>query len=281
MTEPVGRRIGMLRNERGIALLIVILATTLLIALVVEFAYGTRVSLRGAVNFRDSMRAYYLARSGVNFAGALLSYNLKNRDLQDNLEQRDWQVVPVTTAPDTVLRVRWEDEGGKLDVRNVAKGTTGYDRVSKLFEVMGISQDVLDRMSDWELDQRRQFTLLTQIHQFLNDADFAKVQDDLTVFPGNQVDVNTAPAAVLQSLGMDPDLAQRVVAQRINEPFAKMEDVTAFLGQSNTMAAGALNVTSNTFRVDSYATVGGYTKQIEAVITRSATGFTVQYWRSL
>ena len=62
-------------NERGVALLIALLVTTLLIALVFEFAYGTRVSLRAAVNFRDGQRAFYLARSGVNFAGKLLSEN--------------------------------------------------------------------------------------------------------------------------------------------------------------------------------------------------------------
>ena len=71
-------------NERGVALLIVLLVTALLLALIFEFAYGTRVSLRAAVNSRDSQRAYFLARSGVNFAGALLSDNLKNNKLQDN-----------------------------------------------------------------------------------------------------------------------------------------------------------------------------------------------------
>ncbi len=53
------------QSNRGIALLVVLLVTALLIALIFEFAYGTRVSLRGAVNFRNSQRAYFLARSGV------------------------------------------------------------------------------------------------------------------------------------------------------------------------------------------------------------------------
>jgi len=35
------------------------------------------------------------------------------------------------------------------------------------------------------------------------------------------------------------------------------------------------------FKVNSFATVGGYTKQVEAVITRSVFGFTVNYWRAL
>ena len=59
-------------NEHGVALIIVLLVTALLIALIFEFTYGTRVSLRAAVNYRNSERAHYLARSGVNMAGVVL-----------------------------------------------------------------------------------------------------------------------------------------------------------------------------------------------------------------
>jgi type II secretory pathway component PulK len=101
----VSARVNVMRNERrrrgndrGVALIIVLLVTALLIALIFEFAYGTRISMRSAVNFRDSQRAYYLARSGVKFAGLLLSDNLKKGKLQDQIEQRDWQVVPLMTG---------------------------------------------------------------------------------------------------------------------------------------------------------------------------------------
>src|SRR5512147_2488161 len=57
------------KNQRGVALIIVLLVTALLIALIFEFAYGTRISLRAAVNYRDSQRAYFLARSGVFLFG--------------------------------------------------------------------------------------------------------------------------------------------------------------------------------------------------------------------
>ena len=65
------------RDDRGVALIIVLLVTALLIALIFEFAYGTRISLRATVNFRNSQRAYYLARSGVNFVGRFLVANLQ------------------------------------------------------------------------------------------------------------------------------------------------------------------------------------------------------------
>jgi hypothetical protein len=76
-------------------------------------------------------------------------------------------------------------------------------------------------------------------------------------------------------------MAGMVVERRNKEPFKKPEEINAFLGPENTMVAGLLAVTSDVFKVDSHATVGGYTKQIEAIITRSGSRFTISYWRAL
>ncbi len=264
-------------NDRGVALIIVLLVTALLIALIFEFAYGTRISLRSAMNFRDSQRAYFLARSGVNFANEILSDNLKNNRLQDNLEQREWQIVPLMTGADTELRVRWEDEGGKINISTVFAGNDAYKRLSKLFDVLAISQAQLDRM----VEVQKNFYLITELHRFLSDEDFQKLKDFVTVGLLNTVNVNTASSEVLQSLNISPGMAGMLVERRSKEPFKNQSEVNAFLGPDNTMIAGQLTVTSDVFKVDSYATVGGYTKQVEAVITRSISGYKVNYWRAL
>jgi len=269
-------------NSRGVALIIVLLVTALLIALIFEFAYGTRISLRAAVNYRDSERAYYLARSGVNFAGLLLSDSLQKGKLQDNIEQLDWQVVPIMTGSnDTELRVRWEDESGKINITNLTKGSDGYNRVSKLFEIRGINQDILDKISTWMIEQKRSFYLIADLHQFLSDEEYGKVQDDVTVSPGAQININTSSVDVLQSIGLSSGLASMVVDRRNQQPFKTTQEIVDFLGPSNTMATGQLTSTSNVFKINAFATVGGYTKQVEAVITRSVSGFTVNYWRAL
>jgi len=275
-----GRISELMKNNRGVALLIVLLITALLTALIVEFAYGTRVSVRSAVNYRDSQRAYFLARAGVNFAGALLSDNLKKGKLQNNLEQRDWQVVPIVSTGDTELRIRWEDEGGKINISTVFKGNDAYKRLGKLFEVLAINQDSLDRM----VENKKNYFLTDELHQVLSDEEFRKLKDFVTVSPVARVDVNTASSEVLQSLGLSAGMAQMVVEKRTTEPFKLQEEVNAFLGNENTMVAGQLSVTSDVFKVYSFATMGGYTKQVEAVITRSAdtyNPFKISYWRAL
>ncbi len=268
-------RIGV--SERGVALLIVLLITALLLALVFEFAYATRVSLRGAVNYRDAKRAAYLARSGVNFAGRLLGDHLKNGRAQDDLEQREWQIVPVVSEGDTELRVRWEDEAGRISIANVRTGQPSLDRLERLFGLRGIGIDALER-----IHELKDLRLPEELRQVLSDEEYDKVRDAVTVHSGtNNVDINTAPADVLQSMGMSPSLASLVIDRRRREPFRTNGDIAGFPGMDTALAA-KLDPSSNVFRVHAHATVGEYTKQAEAVVRRdTGGGFAVLYWRML
>ncbi len=263
------------RNDRGVALIIVLLVTALLVALIFEFAYATRISLRAAVNFRDNERAYYLARSGINVAGLLLSDLLKKGKLQDYLKQDMQDVSSIMEISDAQLRVKWDDESAKINVSNLTKGSTGYNRISILFEIVGINRDRLDQISDWMINERRSLYLVTELHKFLNDEEFVKIQNFVTTTQANtfnQIDINTASLEVLQSIGIPSGLAEMIIQRRSNTFFKTPQEVADFLGPQNAGAAGQLTTTSDVFKVDSFATAGGFTKQLEAVIVRRSDG---------
>jgi general secretion pathway protein K len=61
------------RRQRGVALLMVLIALTVLGAMTADFMETNEVYLATAVNHRDAAKAEYLARSGVNLARLLLS----------------------------------------------------------------------------------------------------------------------------------------------------------------------------------------------------------------
>jgi len=54
-------------NEQGIALLLVLSALTVLSVLAITFAYSARISATMAANYRDQVKARYLALSGLRF----------------------------------------------------------------------------------------------------------------------------------------------------------------------------------------------------------------------
>ena len=61
-------------EERGAALLIVIVSVAILTALAADLAYESRVSLEIAGSARDELRATYLAKSGVAFSRMVLGF---------------------------------------------------------------------------------------------------------------------------------------------------------------------------------------------------------------
>jgi len=282
---------ALIYNDHGVALIIVLLVTALLIALIFEFAYGTRVSLRAAVNFRDRQRAYYLARSGVNFVGRYLSGNLQQgidpvtgKNLKyDRLEQREPYPVPFIPGNDAELTVKWEDEAGKIKITDVQTNPYRQIMLNTLFENKSIDRTVLDKMTNINSGINK-LGFLTGLHQYMNDTDYRAVNNFVTTSQVDRIDINTASPEVLQSLGISSSTVELIKEAR---PFTDHARVSEFAGISNAFlptttlrTANYLTETSDVFKVYSFAKVGGYTEQVEAVITRSASGYTVNYWRA-
>ncbi len=237
------------QSNRGIALLVVLLVTALLIALIFEFAYGTRISLRGAVNFRNSQRAYFLARSGV----AIFT---KFGQLKDMVPQGEWGVVPIISAGDTEVRFKWEDERGKLNVNDAL--TLGW--VEELFTQEGVSIAVVDQVKELRRTEGR-FKLLSELRKVMSDEDYTKVARFLTVSSDSKININTASEEVLNSVLMNNRVAVgMIVNNRKEKPIESLDAVGL-----NPSANPNLVTSNGTLMVYSYATVGGYTKQIESI----------------
>lgn len=62
------------KRERGMALVLVVVAIAILTAVATDFAYNQRVDLQLATNQRDEVKAYYLARSGIAMSRLLLRF---------------------------------------------------------------------------------------------------------------------------------------------------------------------------------------------------------------
>jgi len=248
---------GILKNDHGVALIIVLLVTALLIALVFEFAYSTRVSLRAAINFRDSQRAYFLARSGIN-------YCIKYKGLTDMVQQGEWAVVPIVSTGDTEVRIKWEDEAGKINIKNLtATKAPTYARVAQLFSDRGVSRDVLDKIVD---SSNPQIQLVTELHRYMTDEDYNKVAPFLTTNSNQQgaININTASEAVLRSaLPNNPSAVTTILSDRKEKHLTDVSDL-----------GGNLTSEITGMKIYSYVTVGGYTKQMETVTNGD-------YWKAL
>ncbi len=170
--------------------------------------------------------------------------------------QGEWGVVPIISTGDTEVRFKWEDERGKLNVNDAL--TLGW--VEELFTQEGVSIAVVDQVKELRRTEGR-FKLLSELRKVMSDEDYTKVARFLTVSSDSKININTASEEVLNSVLMNNRVAVgMIVNNRKEKPIESLDAVGL-----NPSANPNLVTSNGTLMVYSYATVGGYTKQIESI----------------
>jgi general secretion pathway protein K len=148
-------------NDRGIALVVVILMVSVIIALTVEFNRSTRDGLYGTANLSDGIRLYYVAKSGFNGGEALLTADLNNYDALTE----QWARLELLSAQSESFfqkgsfQVVIEDETGKIPINKLITGNA-YNQPVKDLLVRLLSQpefklepgrigEIVDAIKDW------------------------------------------------------------------------------------------------------------------------------------
>ena len=124
-----------LRNQEGMALLMVLVVVALLSSLLVEFSFSTLVDLRATETFRDRTKAFYLARGGVEAARMILQEDKNEFDHASEFWADQLSNIP---AGDGDVSLKIEDFSGRFNLNSVAdkRGNRqpGYHRFIALCE---------------------------------------------------------------------------------------------------------------------------------------------------
>ena len=148
-------------NNRGVALIVVILMVSVIIALTVEFNRSTRDGLYGTANLSDGIRLYYVAKSGFYGGEALLTADQNNFDaLNEN-----WARLELLSAQSEAFfrqgsfRVMIQDEAGKIPINKLIIGNTYNVPVKDLLIRLlslpefklepGRVSEIVDAIKDW------------------------------------------------------------------------------------------------------------------------------------
>jgi general secretion pathway protein K len=137
-------------NERGMALLVTLVIVALLVAIVVEFDYGTRAALTSAGTFRDGIQATYLAKSGVRAAQAILKADAKRKEAYDATTEL-W-ATPITpyAMGNGFVSGQITDESSKLNLNLLKKDYTKWAPLfRRLFNVLEIEPELVSAIKDW------------------------------------------------------------------------------------------------------------------------------------
>jgi general secretion pathway protein K len=148
-------------NNRGIALITVILIVGILVAVVIELNRSSRADIYDAANISDGVKLTYIAKSGFYGAAALLANSNNNYiTLRDNWAQTEiLSVQSKTLFTDGYFIVTVEDEAGKIPLNQLVNGNE-YNAAVKEILVRLLSQpefgldegkinEIVDSIKDW------------------------------------------------------------------------------------------------------------------------------------
>ena len=259
-----------LRNQNGMALLLVLIIISLLSALVIEFSFSTLVDLRATETFRDRTKAYFLARGGVEAARTILQEDKNSYDHPSEFWGNPLVNIP---AGDGDVSITITDLTGRLNINFVAdkRGNPlpGYHRfVALCEEVLVLDQaeahDLANSLVNWFIADKTHITTDDAYYNSLQPpyhrrGEKLTILDELSLVRGFDVErfetlkpyirvvgdepinLNTAPAEVLhawQFSAAEENVAvildrQDVVAlvdYRRQIPFRKLSDLTQVEG---------------------------------------------------
>ncbi len=162
-----------LKGSSGYVLIIVLVITTLLIAVAGEFIVVAQINIGYGQKLKNRLKAGYLAKSGVQLGQFVLYADLKGANaemLTGKPTQKDvdsyndiWAIdYPAIPIDDGTLKVSIIDENSKINLSAMANEYTGDDNtkfyyfVQNFFMNMGLLPDFADIIRDWvDVDDTR------------------------------------------------------------------------------------------------------------------------------
>jgi len=307
------------KNRRGIALILALLVTALLVSLVVDFSYTMRLDVVLAANLRDEIKAGYAARSGVELAKVILQ---EDDETCDTLEEA-WAHFSehsgmIGEDDEGRFRGMIVDEASKLDINSTLddQGEILPDRreqLVRLFELLGHERELVDAIVDWldKNDDEEPAGAETAYYESLSPPytpkngplscvqelmrvkgmteeilygkdDTKGLVDYLTIYSEEgRVNLNTASALVLQSLSseVDESLAQAIISYREDEGFTSADDMTKVPGLSGADIGAYVTTKSSYFSVRVVGEMREIRKEIFTVMKRSGKEVNSVFWR--
>lgn len=300
------------KNERGAVLLLVLVVVALLSALLTDWAFSTLVDMRLTETFRDSNRAYYLARGGVEVGRQLLHDD--NNEYDTPTEMWGVGVPSYPVSEDATISIQLVDEDGRFNLNQVVDNLGENpnplmrDRFRRLLTHLEI--DDPDALSDALIDwiDRNQATsargaenswyqslaeplackdgLLDTVDELLLVKGFTpeivqKLTPLVTVAKTVKLNLNSASKDLL--LIWDSDVTANALeplfTRRLEKPFKSLAEIQEVLGIT---AYSALNrnvdlaVKSDFYRITSEARVNDGVRRVEILLSKAGNR---QLWR--
>ncbi len=288
--ERSSRRHASMASQRGIALIMVLWALTILSVIVFSFSLMARTETHSALTFRMAVTNRFLAEAGIERGIVEILFRNANKNQPVVVEGKEPVRIDGTpytgTAQKGTYAFRIIDESGKIPLNALTDASSVLLR--NLLTQMGYQQEeadtVVDSILDWRdtdelrrlngaeseyymtlpnpykakngnFDTIEELMLVKGVTPVMLYGDGKKkgLIDYLTVYSNrNNINVNAAPKEVLMAIpGMTHEKVEYVLAQREGVGIQKMQDMATIIGETfKTVGSYLATTDSNTFAID-------------------------------
>ena len=296
-------------RQRGVAVIIALLLTTLAITIVASLFWQQQVQVRSIENQRLQLQMQWVLRGALDWAGLILREDARHSSVDDLTEP--WAVPLAETrldqyvengeadAANATLSGSISDAQARYNLTNLCPdGTINPAEVAAFAQLLSnarlnpaLAQATADEMAaaqqkpaaNAENPGNQSGTLpmnLTQVDDLLAVPGFTpeilgKIRDDVIFLPrATPVNVNTAPAEVLAARidGLTLADATALVASRNTASFRFISDFTERLpGDSLSVSNLEASVSTNYFLVDGKVRIDRANLDVQALLERNGT----------
>lgn len=245
-------------SRKGVVLIMTFLVLTLLVVLMFQFSYSTKMDERIAKNYQMDQQNFFSIRSGFNLARALLEVDGKSTKV-DTLKET-WakkEKLAGLTINGASLDMELVDAERFININLLAKKKWQgviLEQLKRLMKALGLREDLALAIQDYiDEDKEGKYELnsknapLDDLKELANikELDSKTLYGDSTYQPprpglvqfftllsAGPININTAPKEVLMALHKDIDAekADLIISQRENKDFEKVDDLTQIEG---------------------------------------------------
>lgn len=303
-----------MRGERGFALVLTLIITTLMVAILVEMIHQVSVDVSLSRSYRNGQQASLLAESGVIGGTKLLQSALTG---QSFTSLSDVWAAPIKLDDETgTIEISVAEVSGRLCINDLAESNGEFTlrALKRLGTRLQIPEECWSALADWldSNDETRSggaentyyksllppypahnaklatIAELSLVKGFTPER-IAALRPFVTVFaevrgaPLSPVNINTASKEVLSALddGIDDRMAERILEERRLKPFQVTDNLSRIAGGEiiSGRLAGKAGYMGRLFRITSVARVKETARTVEAVLRISGGSTEILSWQ--
>lgn len=295
-------------NQRGIALIVVILMISIIVALTIQLNRDMRSEVYESANLSGQIQLRYVAESAIYAGEAIL---LIDKNQYDALTE-DWantELFSLRAAEffdNASFKLTIEDLGGRIPINLLVSGN-GYNVPVRemLLRLLtgpyfrleeGAAEEIIDAIKDWidadsettgrgtesmvknaTLDCIEELLMIRGVTRelFYGSEKFYGLSRCLTVFGDGKININTAPKPVLRALSAQmTDEAVEALDKYRRDSKKSVANPGWYNGipeaAGMNIPAEGVTIKSDIFQIKAAGVQGRMTKQITAIVGRDA-----------